>query len=389
MDEKSDKTIKADAANTDAAEAVEIEAAGIEAEGMKAAETDPVVPNPAIAERERRISEKLARSAERKAKRRVNIVWIIFVFIAAVIGGESLLYPLYDLFFNSIKHKVSDGMAFTLEMYTATIVSVICIFVLCWSIKENRYIWKSFLPPKRGSSAEISDDLLADFYGRRRNTWSMLVKGLLLGFLTNFFCIGLALLHGDIKLYFDCSMSQIPLFIFALVSVWIQSSSEEMWSRGFLYERLHEKYPLWMAVAVNGILFGLLHVFNDSVTVLSIVSIIVTGISYSLLRWYTGNIWIAMGIHTGWNFTQNYLFGLPNSGLISQCSVFHLDAATGARNLIYDYGFGVEGALPAVFMDAMVGAVCLVLAYRSGRIGELKMSRRQMLEHGASRNTAI
>ena len=349
-----------------------------EADVTEAALMSQEITNPVIAERERQIAEKLARSAERKAKRRVNIIWILFVFIAAMIGGESLLYPLYELFFNSVKNKVSDGMAFTLEMYTATIVSVIAVFVLCWFIKENRYIWKSFLPPKRSSRAETPDDALADFYGRGRNTWSMLVKGLLLGFLTNFFCIALALLHGDIKLYFDCSASQIPLFIFALVSVWIQSSSEEMWCRGFLYERLHEKYPLWLAVAVNGVLFGLMHVFNDGVTVLSIVGIMVTGVSYSLLRWYTGNIWIAMGIHTGWNFTQNYLFGLPNSGLVSRCSVFHLDASTGISNLIYDYGFGVEGALPAVFIDALLGVICLLLAYRSGKIAELGMSRRQM-----------
>ena len=146
-----------------------------------------------------------------------------------------------------------------------------------------------------------------------------------------------------------------------------------------LYERLNERFPLWLSIAVNGVLFGLLHVFNPGVTVLSIVSIVVCGLSYSILRWYSGNIWIAMGIHTGWNFTQNFIFGLPNSGLVSQVSIFHLDAASGISNLIYDFGFGVEGALPAVFMDALVGIVCLLLAKREGRLGELGLSRRKAM----------
>jgi hypothetical protein len=90
-----------------------------------------------------------------------------------------------------------------------------------------------------------------------------------------------------------------------------------------------------------------------------------------------------MGIHTGWNFTQNYLFGLPNSGLVSEASVFHLDAANGITNLIYDWDFGVEGGLPALFIDGFLGAVIIYLACRNGRIRELGMNRVQTLEaHG-------
>jgi hypothetical protein len=106
----------------------------------------------------------------------------------------------------------------------------------------------------------------------------------------------------------------------------------------------------------------------------------VCGLSYSLLRWYTGNIWIAMGIHTGWNYTQNFLLGLPNSGLVSEVSLFHLGAANGTTNLIYDYGFGVEGALPALFIDSLIGIICLVLAARDGRLGELGISRNKAYE---------
>ena len=82
-----------------------------------------------------------------------------------------------------------------------------------------------------------------------------------------------------------------------------------------------------------------------------------------------------MGIHTAWNFTQNFLFGLPNSGLVSEASVFGLDAASAQDSLFYNVAFGVEGAIPAVLADAALGAVCLVLAAKQGRLGELKQKR--------------
>ena len=81
-----------------------------------------------------------------------------------------------------------------------------------------------------------------------------------------------------------------------------------------------------------------------------------------------------MGIHTAWNFTQNFLFGLPNSGLVSEASVFKMDAINAQSNLIYNYEFGVEGAIPAVLADALLGIICLILAAKKGRLQELKMT---------------
>ena len=168
----------------------------------------------------------------------------------------------------------------------------------------------------------------------------------------NFGCILWALLAGDIKLFLNFAVGQIPFFIFALVCVFIQSTTEELWCRGFMYERINVHYPL-----------------------LPIVDIAVCGLSFSLAKWYTGSIWFPMGIHTAWNFTQNFLFGLPNSGLVSEASVFGLDAANAKNTLIYDVAFGVEGGIPAILADAVLGVVCLILAARSGRLGELKQKK--------------
>lgn len=314
---------------------------------------------------------------------RRNPFWILFVFFAVYILFSSLIMILtFDLcLIPAVTPYVSKDSIYVLLFYTSTIISVIILFLLCWIVRYNRYIWKSFLYPRRHSASKTDMyDVLADLYGRRNNGFGMLGFGLLLGFLMNFFCIACALIHGDIRLYFEAAPAQIPLFLFAFVSVFIQSSSEELWCRGFLYERLHERYPLWAAILINGVIFGALHLLNDGASFLPILDIVICGISFSLLRWYTGNIWIVMGVHTGWNFTQAFLFGLPNSGLVSGVSLFHLDASTGINNLIYNFDFGVEGGIPALIADALLGVVVIVLAAKKGRLKELKMNRPKALK---------
>lgn len=334
-----------------------------------------------------------ASNNQRRFRLRQSIIWIILVVIIWYELIYGIFVALIAWLLNYLANGLSDSLVFIINYYSLTLISVITLGMLCL-FKGNRYIWRSFLPARRknkaGSYELLSrDDFNVELYGRSRNTPRMLLIGLLLGFLTNFGCILCALIHGDIKLYFESSWSQVPVFLFAFISTFIQSSSEEMWCRGFMYERINERYPLWVSVAVNGIFFGLMHMLNPSVSVLSITGIIICGFSYSLLRWYSGSIWVAMGIHTGWNFTQNFLFGLPNSGLISEVSLFHLDAANGINNLIYDYGFGVEGALPALFFDSLVGIICLILAKRDGRLGELLMSSNKLHEDYEQNNNRL
>ena len=302
-----------------------------------------------------------------------NIIWILFIWfiLYEIFAGMAQLW-LGNLL-RDISLTLSPAVYFINTYYTPTIGSVIALVLICLIVRKNHFILRSFLPEGMGKNHRIK--VIEDTYeATQENTARNLLIGLLLGFLTNFACILCALIHGDIKLYLDFSADLIPTFIFAFLMVFVQSTSEELWCRGYLYERLNIHYPLWVSVLVNGLLFGLMHSFNPSVSVMAIVGIAVCGISYSLVRWYTGSIWIPMGIHTMWNYTQQFIFGLPNSGLVSEASIFHLDAATGSSNLIYDYGFGVEAAIPAILVDGLLGAVVIYMAIKSGRIGELTMS---------------
>jgi len=295
----------------------------------------------------------------RKTSINNRIIWILLAFFVwYILIGELSCLGLEDIIFRLVKEP-SAGLHFVLEFYTPLLASCAVFLIMCCVTKKNRPMLEIVRPTG----------------AKRSMHW--LAIGLLLGFLTNFFCILCAMLHGDIRFTWNFAVAQIPLMILALLSVFFQSTSEELWCRVMMYERINVHYPLWVAIVVNGTVFGLLHSFNDGITALAMTDLIACGLAYSLLRWYTGSPWACFGIHTMWNFTQNFIFGLPNSGLVSEASMFRVDAMNAVSNLIYDYKFGVEGALPAIFIDLLLGVVCLYLGAKQGRLGELLVSKEQ------------
>lgn len=193
--------------------------------------------------------------------------------------------------------------------------------------------------------------------GTKGNNWINLLLGLLIGVGMNGFCILVAWLHKDIALTYD-SFQPIP-FVIIFLTVFVQSSAEELLCRGFLYQRLRRSYkhPA-VAIVGNSALFAALHLFNEGVTVLSIINILVVGILFSFMVYYMDSIWCAMAAHAAWNFTQNIIFGLPNSGITVPFSVFKLDASTARNSFAYNIGFGIEGT---IFADLVLILGCVLL----------------------------
>ena len=182
--------------------------------------------------------------------------------------------------------------------------------------------------------------------------------GLLLGFGLNLVVGITAQLLGEINIYFD-SFNPLP-FIFLLICVFIQSGAEELALRWFLYQRLSKYFPKTpqVAILVNALIFMGLHAFNGGVTIIGMLHLLFTGVICSLLVYYFDSFWGAVIAHTGWNFCQSILLGLPNSGIVSAYSVFKLDAATAVSGFAYDVNFGIEGSLMAIIMQAII---CIAL----------------------------
>ncbi len=185
------------------------------------------------------------------------------------------------------------------------------------------------------------------------NTLKMFGLGLLIGGGMNLLCAVMAMLNGDIRITFD-SIPVIPLFGLFL-AVMVQSGAEELNCRGFLYQKLRRGYVLpVIAFLGNTLYFSALHMSNSGISALALVCLALSAFKYSLMVYYFDSMWIVIGAHTAWNYMQNIILGLPNSGLISVYSVFRLVSVSARTSLVYDADFGIESTVFACLLQIAV-----------------------------------
>ena len=189
------------------------------------------------------------------------------------------------------------------------------------------------------------------------NTLKMVFLGLGVGLLMNGVCILIATLAGNIPTFTLVAIQPIQI-ILLLVAVFIQSSYEEMLMRGFAYQRIQRVYGPAAAIIITSVLFAFIHIFNTGITPMAFVSIICSGIVFALAVYYLNSIWMAFGMHAGWNFCQGILFGLPNSGNAAGYAIFKpLGEIT--SGVAWDPVFGVEGTIISIIVLLITSGIII------------------------------
>ena len=252
------------------------------------------------------------------------------------------------LFYSQLYYYDADGF-FSITVMYLTFIGIWMVFALYMAaVPKNRPLLSIVTTKVKG------------------NNFLLLMLGLLIGFGTNMVCAIGAMLHKDISIYYD-SFPILQLIIL-FCAVFIQSSAEELVCRGFLYQRLRKgyKHPA-VAIIINSAFFAALHLGNDGVGPLAILDIFVTGIFFSMMVYYLDSLWCAMAAHAAWNYTQNIILGLPNSGIVSPFSIYKLDAAAATNSFAYNVDFGLEGTVLAVSVQ-IIGCVVLYLLFRDKKV---------------------
>lgn len=196
------------------------------------------------------------------------------------------------------------------------------------------------------------------------NIKAILIGGLSLGVGLNMIIVLAAIASGAIKIhYVGLGVGE---FILLFIAVLVQSGGEELVTRVFIYQRLRKNFTKCPAIAIfgNGLCFLLMHVGVPGMSVTLMMMMILVSVVYSLCIYYFDSIWITIIAHTTWNFTQNIILGLPNTGMVLPTHMFKLDAGT--NNFAYDTNLGIEGSILTVIL---YGIVCLGLLYFGKRKG--------------------
>ncbi len=136
--------------------------------------------------------------------------------------------------------------------------------------------------------------------------------GWLLGFLLITMIVSILALLGYYKIDSFNSVSNLVFMFFDQMHT---GFLEELLFRVILFKLTEELFGTWIAMAIQGVLFGFAHSGNPNASLYSTITLIFAftiffGAGYMLTR----RLWFIMGFHWSWNFFQAGVFGMENSG---------------------------------------------------------------------------
>ena len=171
----------------------------------------------------------------------------------------------------------------------------------------------------------------------------------------------------------------IPALVANVPSALIQ----EIIFRGVIFRITEESLGSWLALAISAVLFGLLHVLMEQATLLSVIAItleagVLLGAAYML----THRLWLAIGIHIGWDMAVDGIFGVGHSGLTGSSIQGLFQAKLSGPVLITGGAAGVEASIIAVVILLAVSLVLLRKVIQEGHVISPYWKRKTITDPG-------
>lgn len=241
--------------------------------------------------------------------------------------------------------SLSAPGAYTFLSYAAAVFSGLAVLLFMALYKADRPLLRLLLPGGR-------------------NRLRMLPAGLLVGLALNLLCAAAALLSGSLTL--TPASPELLWLLLCLPAVFLQSASEELACRFFMFCHLKRGRGAVSAVLVPSLLFTVLHLLNPDVTPAGAATVFLAGLFFALCMLRYESFFLVAGLHTAWNFCQAVLLGLPNSGIPAVFGLFIGDSPLPSPGFFYDPGFGLEGSVFAALVLLAACAALLVPLIREG-----------------------
>jgi membrane protease YdiL (CAAX protease family) len=159
-------------------------------------------------------------------------------------------------------------------------------------------------------------------------------------------------------------------WIFLLPAVAMALSAgifEELLFRGVLFRTLEEVFGSWIALVVSSFVFGFVHLLNPAGTVMGAVFIsIEAGLLLAAAYMVTRRLWLGIGFHIAWNYTQSGIFSGIVSGSDSDPGLIR--ASIDGPAALTGGSFGLEASLVAFLLCTATGLILLSIAIRRGHV---------------------
>jgi membrane protease YdiL (CAAX protease family) len=238
--------------------------------------------------------------------------WRALIFLAVVVGLVAAVNVVVWLVMHFLLHRPPHVQAASSLTPTAAILSDGLIFLftglaaLIMSRIEHRKWGEYGLPAK---------------FAFRSHFWI----GTVVGFLAISTCLlAIFALHG----FHLAGIAVHGKTLFLAAAAWtaafvLVGLGEEFAFRGYLQFTLTTGMGFWPAALLLSALFGLAHAFNPGESKSGLLSVVCFAMLFCLFLRRTGNLWLAVGFHAGWDWGQTFFYGVPDSGLAPYHNLFN------------------------------------------------------------------
>lgn len=188
--------------------------------------------------------------------------------------------------------------------------------------------------------------------------------GLLLGFGLYSACVFILFLLGYYRIEgLNPWVLMLPMVPMAISSAFL----EELIHRGVLFRVTEEYLGSWIALIATAAFFGARHLGNPDATVIGAIFIAFeAGVLLAAAYMLTRRLWLSIGFHMSWNFTQAAIFSGTVSGVEMPPGL--VKAVIEGPELLTGGQFGVEASIFAFLLCTAAGVVVLKMAVRRGKI---------------------
>ena len=154
--------------------------------------------------------------------------------------------------------------------------------------------------------------------------------------------------------YRFASVSSLPsallTAVVGLVILLPFAAVEEIALRGYVLRAGTRSWGKWGAVVVSSLAFAVLHSLNPHIREypLAVVGLVLAGFYLASVAVITGDLWMAIFLHAGWNLMEGPVFGLPVSGMDMPASIARTTVP--GADLLTGGNFGPEAGLILCFL---------------------------------------
>lgn len=93
---------------------------------------------------------------------------------------------------------------------------------------------------------------------------------------------------------------------------------EEFFFRGYALSTLTTGMGFWPSAVLLSVVFGAVHLGNHGENWVGALSAGVVGLFFCFTVRRTGSLWFAIGLHAMWDYSESFIYAVPDSGLMAR-----------------------------------------------------------------------